>query len=68
MAGWQVPDHVIVRNVGAMLHGEQPADAHDASLRSRIAYSARMLLGYAKALRAVRGAGVIDLKTFPYGM
>jgi NAD(P)H-dependent FMN reductase len=63
-----IPDHVIVRNVGKMLHGDQPADEHDESLRSRIAYSARMLLEYAKALRAVREAGVIDLKTFPYGM
>jgi hypothetical protein len=63
-----IPDHVIVRNVGQMLHGKQPADEHDESLRSRIAYSVRMLLEYAKALRAVREAGVIDLKTFPYGM
>ena len=62
------PDHVIVRNVGQMLHGEQPADEHDESLRSRIAYSVTMLLEYAKALRSVREAGVIEMTTFPYGM
>ncbi len=63
-----IPDHVIVRNVGQMLHGDKPTDEHDENLRSRIAYSVRMLLEYAKALRAVREAGVIDLKRFPYGM
>ncbi len=63
-----IPDHVIVRTVWQMLHGDKPADEHDESLRSRIAYSARMLLEYAKALRAVREAGVIDLKRFPYGI
>lgn len=63
-----VPDHVIVRNVGQMLHGDQPADEHDAALRGRIEYSLRVLVEYAKALRLVRESGVIDLKAFPYGM
>lgn len=63
-----VPDHVIVRNVGQMLKDEQPADKHDAALRDRIEYSLRILLEYAKALQSVRQSGVIDLKSFPYGM
>ncbi len=63
-----IPDHVIVRNVGRMLHGDQPADADDAAVRARLAYSLRVLIEYAKALRTVRAAGVIDLKGFPYGM
>jgi hypothetical protein len=63
-----VPDHVIVRNVGQMLHGDQPADEHDVALRGRIEYSLRVLVEYAKALRLVRESGVIDLKAFPYGM
>ena len=63
-----VPDHVIVRNVGQMLHGDQAADEHDAALRGRITYSLRVLVEYAKALRLVRASGVIDLKAFPYGM
>ena len=63
-----IPDHVIVRNVGHMLRGDQPADDHDAVLRGRIAYSLRVLVEYAKALRLVRESGVIDLKAFPYGM
>ncbi len=63
-----IPDHVIVRNVGQMLHGEQPADALDAAIRARLAYSLRLLIEYARALRSVRAAGVFDLKSFPYGM
>lgn len=63
-----VPDHVIVRNVGQMLQGDQAADEHDAALRGRIDYSLRVLVQYAKALRLVRQSGVIDLDTFPYGM
>lgn len=63
-----VPDHVIVRNVGQMLQGDQAADEHDAALRGGIDYSLRVLVQYAKALRLVRQSGVIDLDTFPYGM
>jgi NAD(P)H-dependent FMN reductase len=63
-----LPDHVIVRNVGRMLHGDQPADEHDIALRGRIEYSLRLLLKYAEALRLVRASGVVDLKSFPYGM
>ncbi|NLF73591.1 MAG: NAD(P)H-dependent oxidoreductase [Candidatus Anammoximicrobium sp.] len=63
-----IPDHVIVRNVGQMLRGDQAADEHDAALRKRITYSLRVLIEYAKALQAVRDSGVVDLKTFPYGM
>ncbi|MCR4414768.1 MAG: NAD(P)H-dependent oxidoreductase [Thermoguttaceae bacterium] len=63
-----IPDHVIVRNVGQMLRGNEPADEHDASLRQRIEYSLRVLLQYAEALRRVRSSGVVDLKSFPYGM
>ena len=36
-----IPDHVIVRNVGQMLHGDQPAEEHDQALRGRITYSLR---------------------------
>ena len=63
-----IPDHVIVRNVGQMLHGDQPAEEHDQALRGRITYSLRVLVEYAKALRLVRDSGFIDLKAFPYGM
>lgn len=63
-----IPDHVIIRNVGRMLHGPEPADEHDAAVRQRLSYCLKVLLEYTKALRAVRSSGVVDLKTFPYGM
>jgi hypothetical protein len=63
-----VPDHVIVRNVGQVLHGETPGDEHDAALRRRIDYNARLLLEYAKALVAVRRSGLMDLDAYPFGM
>ena len=63
-----IPDHVVVRNVGQMLKGDQPSDEHDAAVRARIAYSLRVLTEYAKALTSVRASGAIDLKSFPYGM
>lgn len=63
-----LPDHVIIRNVGRMLQGDSPADDNDAALRQRIEYSLRLPLRYAEALRSVRSSGVVDLKSFPYGM
>jgi NAD(P)H-dependent FMN reductase len=63
-----IPDHVIVRHVGRMLKGDQPASEDDAALRKRMVYSSRLLLEYARAMRLVRDSGVIDYKTFPYGM
>ena len=63
-----IPDHVIVRNVGRMLHVPEPADQDDAAVRRRLRYCLQVLLEYAKALRLVRSSGRIDLKTFPYGM
>jgi len=63
-----IPDHVIIRNIGRMLHGPEPADEQDAAVRQRLNYCLKVLLEYTKALRLVRSSGVIDLKTFPYGM
>jgi len=63
-----IPEHVIVRNVGEMLHGDKPASEQDASIRARLAYSSGLLMQYAQALKSVREAAVIDHKTFPFGM
>lgn len=63
-----LPDHVIVRNVGRMLQGDHPTDEQDAAVRERLNYCLRLLMEYVKALQLVRTSGVVDLKTFPYGM
>lgn len=62
------PDHVIVRNSAAMLKGDTPSDQHDQSLRARITYSLKVLAEYSKALAGVRESGVLDYKSFPFGM
>ena len=63
-----IPEHVIVRHVGRVLKGDEPANDEDAALRKRISYSSRLLLEYAQAMRSIRDSGVIDYKGFPYGM
>jgi NAD(P)H-dependent FMN reductase len=63
-----LPEHVIVRDVNAMLHGETSANKHDDDTRKRLAYGLDLLGEYAKALSAVRESGVINHKEFPYGL
>jgi NAD(P)H-dependent FMN reductase len=63
-----IPEHVIVRQVGSMLKGDEPASDHDASLRERIEYASRILIEYATAMRPIRRNAVIDLEAYPHGM
>jgi multimeric flavodoxin WrbA len=63
-----IPDHLIIRSVGEMLHGDAPANDRDASLRKRIDYTLNTFAKYAEALRTVRAANVLDLDNFPFGM
>jgi len=64
-----VPDHVIVRDVKNVLNdGAEPASEEDRLIRERIAYSVKLLGAYASALIAVRESGLIDYKTYPFGM
>jgi NAD(P)H-dependent FMN reductase len=63
-----IPEHVIVRDVNAMLHGDTEASKHDGDTRKRLAYGVDLLLVYAKALAGVRESGVINHKDFPYGL
>lgn len=63
-----IPDHVIVRNVEEMLLGETPAHDRDEATRNRLGYGVRLLLEYGKALKGIRESGVIDHKSYPFGM
>ena len=63
-----IPEHVIVRNVEEMLHGDAPAHERDEATRSRMRYGVKVLGEYAKALTLVRESGVVDHKSFPFGM
>lgn len=64
-----IPDHVIVRDVGDVLNDPaKSASKDDDYIRERIAYSLKILGEYAGALKAVRESGLIDYKTYPFGM
>lgn len=63
-----IPEHVIIRNVEEVLHGETATAERDESTRSRLGYALRVLKEYSSALKGVRESGVIDHKNFPFGM
>ncbi len=63
-----LPEHLIARNVGGLFVGDAPASKDDEYIRGRADYALKLLAEYAKALRLVREAGVIDSKTYPYGL
>ncbi|HVJ64783.1 MAG TPA: NAD(P)H-dependent oxidoreductase [Bdellovibrionota bacterium] len=63
-----LPEHIIVRHVGTMLKGETPQNEDDTYVRQRLDYALKLLGGYGKALKEVRAAGLVDLKTYPNGM
>ncbi len=63
-----ISEHVIVRDVNKMLHGDTPASEDDGFLRKRFDYGVKVLLEYGKALKQVRESGVLNRKDFPNGM
>ncbi|TGL16096.1 NADPH-dependent FMN reductase [Leptospira meyeri] len=63
-----LPDHVIVRHVESVLNSETPESKDDDYIRSRLNYALSVLVEYAKALNQIRQSGVIDLKTYPFGL
>lgn len=63
-----IPDHVIVRQSEQMLKGDTPQSPHDESIRKIIDYSVKVLIEYTKALKGIRESGVLDYKSFPFGM
>lgn len=63
-----IPEHVIIRSVADMLHGEIAASPRDEQIRQRLTYSLRVLQLYTKALGEVRASGVVDFASFPFGM
>lgn len=63
-----VPDHVIVRDARNVLNEAEPQSDAETWLRGRIDYSLQVLGAYAAAFRTVRDSGLIDLKSYPYGM
>jgi azobenzene reductase len=63
-----IPEHLIVRNAEKMLNGDTPADKDDEFLRDRADFALRILLDYAKALKAVRENPAIYERKYASGM
>ena len=63
-----IPEHVIIRNVEEVLHGATASGERDESTRARVSYALKVLKEYGTALKGVRESGVIDHKSFPFGM
>ena len=65
-----IPEHLIVRNSGTVLHedAERNDDERDTKLRKRIRYALNLLCEYAKALHQVRDSGAVDHASFKSGM
>lgn len=62
-----LPEHLIVRDVEQMLHGDAPASAADGYLRRRADAALALLGKYATALAPIRD-GVWDYDAFANGM
>jgi hypothetical protein len=58
---------VIIRESEKHLNSDSGGEA-EAYLRTRIDYSISVLGQYAVAMRGIRESGVVDLKTYPFGM
>lgn len=63
-----IPEHLIIRDVRNVLNGAEPASEADTRVRTRLDYGLGLLGAYARALRGVRESGLIDRKTFGFGM
>ncbi|ABZ95852.1 NADPH-dependent oxidoreductase [Leptospira biflexa] len=63
-----IPDHVIVRHVETLLNADSPESKEDEYIRNRLTYVVNVLIEYAKAFTTIRSSGVIDIKTYPFGL
>jgi NAD(P)H-dependent FMN reductase len=63
-----IPEQIIVREVAQIFEGAAPANKDDEFLRDRADFSLRLLLDYAKALKAVRENVSIYEKKYASGM
>lgn len=63
-----IPDHVIIRKAESVFNDGAPTADADTYLRNRLTYALTVLHEYGKALKLVRESGVIDLRTYSYGM
>ena len=63
-----IPDHMIIRHCEGIFASEAPASDEDKYIRDRLTYSLKVLEKYGEAFKSIRNSGVIDTKTYPFGM
>lgn len=64
-----IPEHIIVRDAQQMLNSATSSEhADDKYLHGRIDYALKVLAAYADGAKRLRESGVLDLKTYPFGM
>ena len=62
-----IPEHLIVRNVGAIMNSQQPETDEDKYIQARASFSVKLLKEYAEALQTVRSSG-LNFSDYPNGM
>jgi azobenzene reductase len=62
------PEHLIIRDAENILSTPEPTTEAEAYIRGRIDYALGILRSYGEALQGVRDSGLIDHKSYPYGM
>ena len=65
-----IPEHLIVREVEDVLNTNalDENNKSDAFTKQRALYCMKLLRKYGEALKLVRESGLVDLKTYPFGM
>ena len=65
-----IPEHLVVRDVESVMNSPtiDESDKADAFIKKRALYCLKLLRKYGEALKVVRESGLVDLKTYPFGM
>ncbi|MBM3602214.1 MAG: NAD(P)H-dependent oxidoreductase, partial [Alphaproteobacteria bacterium] len=63
-----IPEHLIVRQVGQVMNGQQATSPEDQAIRDRADFALSVLHGYGQALRPLRASGAVFNKSYPFGM
>ncbi|USN97560.1 MAG: NAD(P)H-dependent oxidoreductase [Candidatus Nomurabacteria bacterium] len=63
-----VPEPIVINDVNNFLEGDSRDEKREDYLIKRTDYALKLLVEYSKALKQVRGSGIIDHETYPHGM
>ena len=64
-----IPEHIIIRDVNNSLNNDELVEeSSDFYVKKRLQYGLHILEKSAEAMNIVRDSGVLDFKTYPFGM